>query len=687
MNTSELVKQQHLDRKAIIYIRQSSPNQVLTNQESLKLQYALQQRALELGWHEKNIEIIDSDLGISGSTTEGRLGFKDLIAKITLGHAGIVLSYEVTRLSRNCSDWYPLLDICGVRNCLIGDRDGVYDPGSPNGRLLLGLKGQISEMELHTLKGRLNAGLINKAKRGELALRLPAGFIRDKQNQVLKDPNLEVQNRLKFIFDSFLKLKSASKVLHYFNKQKLTIPRSDQFSDIIWKKATHAAICTILKNPIYAGSFVYGRTRATPKVGFVKNNIQKSIPAQEWRVRIDHKFPAYITLECYEKIQNMLKDNFAEYDRNKTRGVPRPGKALLHGIVYCGECGHKMVVQYKTVTRYLCNYLRQQYAEPVCQYIPADPIDDKVVAAFFEALSPIEIDLYTKAISDKQQQSESLNRSKLQQIERLRYQARLAERQFNQVDPDNRLVAAELERRWESALADFKQAEIAFKQESQTNTPPPLISQKIKNAFQNIGQNLPEIWRTDLLSQEQKKALLRALIDKIVIHRTTRDNVNTRIIWKGGDTTTLQIPIAVNSFKELSCSSEMEKIIISLSNAKKSDTEIVEQLTKMGFRSPMKKYVLPSTVRTIRLKHDIFQKKSQSHPRTINGLLTLTELARRINVSTHWLYDRIHNGRIRLKKIKTEKYKNEMYWLPNTKKTLKLFLDFKNGILKDLDFS
>ena len=278
MNTSELVKPHHLDRKAIIYIRQSSAHQVLTNQESLKLQYALKQRAIDLGWLENSIEIIDADLGLTGSTTEGRHGFKDLITKVTLGHAGIVLSYEVTRLSRNCSDWYPLLDVCGIRSCLIGDRDGIYDPGTPNGRLLLGLKGQISEMELHTLKGRLTAGLINKAKRGELVMKLPAGFIRDKLDNVFKDPNLEVQGRIQLIFDTFLKLKSASQVLMHFNKNELTIPRTDHFGDIVWRRPTHSAICTILKNPTYAGTFVYGRTKATPKIGSIKNNGSLWIP-------------------------------------------------------------------------------------------------------------------------------------------------------------------------------------------------------------------------------------------------------------------------------------------------------------------------------------------------------------------------------------------------------------------------
>lgn len=685
MNTSELVKSHHLDRKAIIYIRQSSPHQVLTNQESLKLQYALKQRAVDLGWHENSIEIIDADLGLTGSTTEGRHGFKDLLAKVTLGHAGIILSYEVTRLSRNCSDWYPLLDVCGMRSCLIGDRDGIYDPGTPNGRLLLGLKGQISEMELHTLKGRLTAGIINKAKRGELVMKLPAGFIRDKLDQVLKDPNMEVQGRIQLIFDMFLKLKSASKVLMHFKKNQLTVPRTDYFGDIVWRRASYSAIYTILNNPTYAGTFVYGRTRRTPKIGSIKNTSQKTIPAQEWKIRIDNKYPAYISLEIYEKIQSMLKDNHAEYDYNKTRGVVRQGKALLHGIVYCGECGHKMTVQYKTVTRYLCDYLRKSYASHFCQHIPANPIDDTVVAAFFEALSPIEIDVYTKAMSDKQQQDDNLNRSKLQQIERLRYHARLAERQFNQVDPDNRLVAAELERRWESALNEFKQAEMAFEQEKQTKALPSLVSQKIKSAFQNIGKKIPDVWQQNLLSQEQKKSLLRCLIDKIVINRTTRDNINTRVIWKGGDTTTIQIPIKVQSLQELSFFDEMEKTIIELTKANKTDQEIAEQLTLKGFRSPHKQKVLPSTVQSIRLKHRLFQ-KHRSHPLIIDGFLTISEISKLINVSKYWIYDRINNGTITVKKTETGKYKNKMYLFSHTEETVKLFLDLKNGILNNLNF-
>src|SRR6266487_6484833 len=232
MTTSELITPQHLTRKAIIYIRQSSPHQVLTNQESLRLQYALREQAIALGWRTEDIEIIDGDLGLSGAATHYREGFKELLTRVTLGEVGLILSVEVQRLSRNCSDWYPLLDICGYKHCLIADRDGVYDPGTPNGRLLLGLKGQLSEMELHTIRARMTAGLINKAERGELALQLPIGLVRNRLGQVVKEPNREIQDRLDLVFTTFLERRSASKVLEYCNTHDLCLPRRDRFSDV-----------------------------------------------------------------------------------------------------------------------------------------------------------------------------------------------------------------------------------------------------------------------------------------------------------------------------------------------------------------------------------------------------------------------------------------------------------------------
>src|SRR5919205_586214 len=397
----DLVTASHLGRKAVIYIRQSTPHQVLTNRESLRLQYDLRRRALDLGWHEEDVEVIDTDLGLSGAAATYREGFKDLIARVTLGEVGIVLSSEVPRLSRNCSDWYPLLDLCGYRQTLIGDRDGIYDPGSANGRLLLGLKGAISEVELHTIRARLTAGLLNKAERGDLALLLPVGLIRDTAGVVVKNPDREVQARLELVFATFLRVHSAGQVLRHFQANGLALPCRGRLGGTVWRPPSIAGILRILKNPAYAGCFVYGRSRSTRAGSDLSRARQKMLPREQWRVVVRDKYPAYVGWETFEKIQAMLRDNHAEYDRNKTRGVPRDGEALLHGIVYCGACGHKMLVQYKNGTRYICNALRQQHGTPVCQYIPANPIDAKAVAAFFAALAPAELDAYARAVASR----------------------------------------------------------------------------------------------------------------------------------------------------------------------------------------------------------------------------------------------------------------------------------------------
>ena len=678
MSASNLVTAAHLSRSAVIYIRQSTPHQVISNQESRRLQYALKQRALELGWQEPDIVVIDSDLGISGSTAQDRDGFKDLAARISLGQVGIILSTEVTRLSRNCSDWYPLLDICGYMSCLIADRDGIYDPGSPNGRLLLGLKGQMSEMELHMIRSRLTAGLLNKAQRGDLALALPVGLVRDQTETVRKDPNQEVQSRLDLIFTSFLQIKSASKVLRLFKDQGLLIPRQDRFGDVVWKNPTVSSIIAVLKNPAYAGAFVYGRTKTLRPPG--RRAVQQKLPMNQWRIRVNDKYPAYISWDTYEKIQNMLKDNYAKYDRNKSRGVPRPGSALLHGIVYCEECGHKMVVQYKISTRYICNFLRQQHGTPVCQYIPADPVDKKVVELFFAALSPVEIDIYAQAVEQKKQSAEQLKRAHTLQIERLRYEAALAKRQYMQVDPENRLVASELEKRWEACLRELKRAEEAFSQQSLAPVIPLKITAHLKEAFTQIGKKLPEIWNIGTISHKHKKALLRCLIDKVIIHRARRDLIHTRIVWKGGATTSCDISIPVGSLAELPRFEEMEQKIVKLSQQGNLDEVIAKELSAEGFRSPMRNHLLPSTVTGIRLKHGIMLKRSQSHPRRIAGHLTVPEIAKALDIARHWIYDRIHKGVIHVKRDT----QTGLYLFPDTPNILEQFRKLKEGSIQTL---
>jgi len=681
MSISELITPFHLERQALIYIRQSSPHQVLTNQESRRLQYALRQRALECGWPADAIEVIDADQSRTARTTQGREGLKEIVARVTLDRVGIIFSYDVTRMARNCTDWYQVLDLCGFRHCLIGDRDGIYDPATINGRLLLGVKGQLAELELHTIKGRLTAGLLNKAQRGELALTLPVGLARDPLGRVVKRPDREVQDRISLVFATFLRVRSLAKVVRSFNDQDLVVPRRDAFGDVVWRRPTVSSVGAILKNPAYAGSFVYGRTR-TERTGPDDTPVQRPLPITEWRIHIRDVYPPYIDWATFEKIQAMIRDNHSEYDRNKTRGVPRPGKALLHGLVYCGECGHKMVVQYKGGTQYLCNSLRQQTQGPVCQRLRADPIDDHVVRLFFEALAPAELDIYDRVMASLSEEREQVRRARRQQLERLRYQARLAERQYQKADPDNRLVAGELERRWETSLRELKQAEEAFERDQSDHVQLEQLDPETRRALTEAGRQIPEWWRADRFSREQKKALLRCLIDKVVVHRIAPDRVHCRVVWKGGETTDADVAVTVGSWSRLSEGREIEESILRLARRGKSDEEIARYLTERGHHSPRHTTVLRSSVQIVRLRHGLLRDHRQAHPRQIPGFLTVPQLTAKLGLERSWIYDRIHNGTIHV----TLDADRKLYLFPDNSETLTRFRKLRAGKLNSLRF-
>jgi DNA invertase Pin-like site-specific DNA recombinase len=680
MPNSDLITPQHLTRKAVIDIRQSPPHQVVSHQESLRLQYALGERARQLGWPDAAIDIIDDDLGLTAASAAHREGFKTLVAQVTLAQVGLILSYDVTRLSRNCSDWYPLLDLCGYKGCLIADGDGIYDPATVNGRLLLGRKGTLSEWERHTMKARLTAGLLHKAERGELARQLPTGLVRNGQGKVIKLPNQEAQARLSLVFETFLQCRSASKVVEVFKAHQRLLPRRDRFGDLVWKAPRVAAVLAILKHPAYAGAFTYGRTRTLRREASQVRPAITRLPQEQWRIGIQDVYPASIRWETSLQIQAMLKDNHAEYDRNKPRGIPRPGKALLHGLVYCGECGHKMVVQYKGGTRYICNYLRQQYHVPVCPYIAADPVDTRVVDAFFQALSPVELDVDEQALAQRQQQAERIAKAHLQHLERLRYAAAYCERQFRHVDPAHRHVAAELEHAWEMALQALKQAEAAEKQRAQASTPPAnALPPALQAAFRAIGEKLPELWPRDVLSQAQRQALLRCLIDKVVIQRARRDQIHTRIVWRGGETTTCEVPVAVGALTDLPGAHEMAQQIRVLFAKGTSDDEMARQLTQHGYRSPSRPAVLPSTVKGIRLKLGLMQNRSQSHPRRIAGYLTVPQLAQALGITPHWVYHQIKRGTVVLQRDAPTR----LYLLPDRPETLEAFEQLRAGQLSE----
>ena len=684
MSTTPMVQPHHLRRKAVIYIRQSTGHQVLTNIESRQLQHAMREHAHHLGWPDERIEVVETDMGRTAQSTARRDGYKALLAEVALGQVGMVLSCESTRLSRNCTDWYPLLDLCAYNQCLIADRDGVYDAATPNGRLLLGMKGIVSEVELHTLRGRLIAGVQQKAQRGDLALALPAGLLRQDDGVVVKDPDRAVQHAIGLVFQTFLERRSASQVVRLFRDQGLRLPRRHRNCETVWRTPTVAAVIAILRNPAYAGTFAYGKTQSQVPPGGGRPQ-QRQRPLSQWKVIVHNRYPAYITWQTFERIQAIVDDNYATYEQNKRRGIPRQGAALLQGLVYCGRCGHKMVVQYKGGNQYLCNALRWQAQDPVCQRLRADAVDQQVVGAFFEALAPAELDLYEHARAQRRQQQVEVDRAQHYTLQRLEHAAEQARRRYEEVDPAYRLVAAELEQRWEAALQALQEAREQYARlprrpendQESVDIPPDL-----RAAFRSLGQSLPTLWPQDTFSRAQRKALLRCLIDKVVLDRRAPDTIATRIVWRGGAVSELAVPCTVGRLVDLSDFRQLESQILRLESQGKADEEIAQILTAKGFRSSQHPELLASTVQLIRLRHGRLHRYWGPRPRRVAGSLTIPQIATAVGVKSHWIYHLISRGRIGVKRDA----ETGLYLFPDRPETLEAFRQLRDGQLTALRY-
>jgi DNA invertase Pin-like site-specific DNA recombinase len=667
VSTSELIAPTHLSRQALIYVRQSTPQQVLTNTESQRLQYALRHRAIECGWPASAVEVIDTDLGQSGRSTDGRTGFADLVARVNLGQVGIIFAYDATRLSRNCADWYQLLDLCGFRNCLIGDRDGVYDPSSINGRLLLGLKGQISELEAHTIKARLLAGLRNKAARAELALSLPVGLVRDPAGRVVQHPDAGVREKIALVFATFLRVRSINGVVREFKAGGLLLPRRDRGADdgaVVWRRPTVAAVSAFLRNPAYAGTYTYGRTEFRPSaVGGPKRKYH--LPVERWQACVPNKYPAYVEPATFDRIQGMIRDNYQEYRQRQTRGVPRAGSALLQGIAYCGACGHKLNVQYKDPARYVCNFHKLMHHEKECQRVPLATADGAVVRAFWEALEPAELDRYDIALAALAEHRRQFDRARRRQLERLQYEARLAEKQYRAVDPENRLVAGELERRWEQALQAVQSAE----DEAVRHTAPVAdepIGEGLRRQVSDTRLSLAELWIDGKVSNARKKALLRTLIEKVVLFRPVPDRARIRIVWVGGETTTIEHAVPVLTYAELSNHDALVAEVMRRARAGQTDEAIAAELTALGFHAPLSTELSAGSVGRVRLKHGVISRQAELRRDGCPGWLTLGQVATRIGEHTAWMYHVIHAGRLVVEKDPVY----QVYLFPDNKTTL-----------------
>lgn len=640
MTSSTRITPQHLARQAIVYVRQSSPQQAVQNRESLAMQYALRDRAIQLGWAEQQIVVIDNDLGMTGSTSQGRLGFQDLVSRVSLDQAGAIFAFDVTRLARNCSDWYQLLDLCGMRQCLIGDGDSVYDPSQIDGRLLLGLKGQISELELHTIRARLTAGSLNKARRGELIIDLPIGYIKTAEGTAEKHPSREVQSRIELVFGKFLELKSLGKVVRFLNDNKLLMPRRIRGgAGVSWKEPTKSSVSSMIRNPTYAGAYAYGKTRFVPQKSASHKRYKQRIDLDQWKVLIQDRHPSYITWEQFMSIQKILEGNMARYNSLNSAGAPREGAALLQGIVYCGRCGHQMTVQYRQGGQYRCNYLYQQRCLPICLVTRSPAVDEIVSEEILDAVSCGEFDLFEQSLRRRSEQQEALQNARQQELERLRYAAERAEKQYQLCDPENRLVASELEHRWEEALAAHRGAQESYSEldnERQKSLPP-----ELERKWRAAGADLRSLWLDGRMTNAQKKRIVRTLVDKVVLSQPQVGQLSIRLVWKSGMLTTKTVDVQVGSLSALANGDEAREKVVELARAGMPDEWIAWKLSREGYRGCDRNYVGLRTVQHLRRAAGVMCIAAKRFLRSDESRFSLRQLARKMDVKIEWLLEQI----------------------------------------------
>jgi DNA invertase Pin-like site-specific DNA recombinase/predicted DNA-binding transcriptional regulator AlpA len=547
----EKITASHRARDAYVYVRQSTLLQARVHTESLARQYDLRQRAAALGWPAHQVVVIDEDLGRSGASAAGRSGFSELVADVGLGKAGIILALEVSRLARSNADWYQLLDLCALTGTLIADADGIYQPGSYNDRLVLGLKGTMSEAELHLMRSRLTEGLRHKAARGELKQNLPVGLDYDQDGTVIITRNEAVAEAIATVYRRFDELGSARAVLVSLRGDGLLLPRRASGSGsgrITWAPASYPAVHDFLTNPAYAGAFVFGRTRTEKRVDAAGKVITRvrELPRDQWAVLICDHHPGYISWERYEANTARLRANWRP-PRGEGGGPPREGRALLQGLLRCGRCGRIMQTGYSgpagASPRYVCARAKQLYAgERTCQSIGGIRLEQVILAELFKVLEPASLEATAKALAEAgQHYRQNLAAFELA-VERARYEADRARRQYDQVEPENRLVARTLEQGWEDKLAAVRQAEHDLSVQ-QARRPVSLTSEELA-WITSAGADIAAVFHAPTTTHAERKQLLRAVICEVVITVSASTRVaDLKIIWQGRATTDVSTPM------------------------------------------------------------------------------------------------------------------------------------------------
>lgn len=605
---SSKIKSGHLQRSAIVYVRQSTLVQVNEHLESKARQYGLASHAEELGWSKHQISVIDEDQGKSGRDAANRTGFQRLLTEVTLGHVGLVLGLEMSRLARSSKDWHHLLELCALFETLLGDQDGVYNPTDSNDRLLLGLKGTMSEFELLTMRNRLQRGLINKAERGELHIAPPIGYQRLPSGEVVLDTDEQARNVIHLIFDKFDELGTARKVLIYLVRNQLRLGyrwnRGPRRGELEWRRANYGAVLRILTHPNYAGAYVFGRRRSgsasSKRSG--KQGDGNRYRADGWRILLKDGFPAYIDWNRYEAIQRRIQTNTTW---RCEAGSARGGSALLAGIAVCGRCGRRLQPYYPGGTshpHYLCRRGQELIEKSACHGTAARVIDELVVQQLHEALRPVSVELSLRAIDDSRAERKRLHQQWSKEVERARYEAQRAERQYQSVEPENRLVARTLEASWEAKLADQRRVEEEF--DRLTSDTPLQLSEDERARIVELSSDVAALWSAETTTNLDRQEIVRCLIEQVtILARRDSQRCDVTIRWKGGYTSEHEVLRPVQTLRQLRDTDRLRERIAKLKQVGKTDEAIADRLNAEGFIPARCRHGFnPQMVRSLRLR-------------------------------------------------------------------------------------
>jgi len=647
----------HRDRLAAVYVRQSSRQQVADHGEPARLQYGLTGRAPALGWPASRVMVIDEDLGRSAANAAERPGFARLVAELTMGHVGLVLGLEMSRLARAGRDWHQLIELCSLAGALLADADGVYDPNEYNDRLLLGLKGTMSQVELHLIKQRMASGRLAKAGRGELAVPLPAGLMRRPSGEVALDSDEQVQAVIRLVFGLFEQLGTVHAVLRFLVGHQVQIGMRERSGpgkgEVVWRAPHQQGLVNMLRNPAYAGIYAYGRSRTDRSrrlPGREHSGRVRALDAGQWLVRIEDALPAYISVEQYERNQARLAANRA---RAESLGAPREGPALLGGLVVCGICGHRLQVSYEAsgqglTGRYCCQRRHHTYGEPRCQQMAAGFLDDHVVAQVLSALAPAALELSVTAAAQVEARRAEVDRIWRQRLERAGFACDRARRQYQLAEPENRLVARQLEREWEAALAE--QARLGEDYERYQQQRPARLSAAELAAIRALARDIPALWAAPTTTVADRKRLLRAVIESVqVTAEGATECVQATVTWAGGQQTHTGLRRPVARIDQLSYYPALTERIRVLAGQGLGNAAIAAQLAAEGFRTPrlhdrFHDGEIQQLIRRLGLRPGLEDDQRTGHGSLGPGQWWLAALAREIGMPVATLFGWLQRG-------------------------------------------